>query len=511
MMINIRSAMLKLLKVFNDAVAAQHSFRLYYVCKGEILSQMPFEKYQWISAVWSSYENSEIYSNSDGVENLNNIIISTEFLEVIYLTNIDILEKIGDLHGGFFTKGRLSIDNLDGYIDVVSWFNNNQNSPENLFSVISYIKGKVDQEKAQEKAKNLEEAKDDDSDDRVSDDRVDTRFIWRGGNIYYENEIGDYYSIKDIMYWSYMHGTVQAIRDGRPEPVGNWYQFPFHDDHAKRWLGRGFEGLGICKNLNYCGNSDYAQVTTAYKQYLFEFLGYEELIRIRKTFDKPLIRGPLFERLDGEVPHEGQAYIEGEPANQPWKGFFSISKIGKGVSIIHTTTDWLKVYKDYKDHEEISKSNLLNAGISSTYTVLLVSGNTAYLPHLPAAKATIQIYKGDYEGAAATTLFALGIYATNCILFNYTPKTALVVSTLLLLSSGAYGVYELGHLVYNLFIADNTANEVMNDYIHVCQEYIPNGTMSFKPVCGTFIEGLNETSLEFQMGRFEVFNGTVEV
>ncbi len=173
-------------------------------------------------------------------------------------------------------------------------------------------------------------------------------------------------------------------------------------------------------------------------------------------------------------------------AHQSWRDYISpfikINNIVKGVSVIHTTTDLIKVYKN------ASPSNILNASISSTQTASLFSGHVSYLPYLPAIKASVQVYNGDIKGAVSTVSFAAGFYIVGL----YMPMVATAAGVSLLLISGAYGVYELAHLMLDDNVMQNVNNEPkkpsqedVNDYW--CPEDIPNGTITAKPSCGTFL------------------------
>ncbi|MDZ5762389.1 hypothetical protein Cyrtocomes_00769 [Candidatus Cyrtobacter comes] len=207
------------------------------------------------------------------------------------------------MHGGFFIKGELSIDNLHGYIDLVNWFNKNNDhgGAQDLISIINHIKNKVEAEEAKKQAENLnknvnavscdeensdEESSDEESnDDRIareensdeessdeessdeesSDDLIameemesyelmnakvrsendilnkvqikDSLFSMIMDNMYYVkgdldaikkfsaepkrcNQVAAY-SIRNIMYWSYMHGTAEAIKQGKTNGLGN--------------------------------------------------------------------------------------------------------------------------------------------------------------------------------------------------------------------------------------------------------------------------------------------------
>ncbi|MDZ5762750.1 hypothetical protein Cyrtocomes_01144 [Candidatus Cyrtobacter comes] len=109
---------------------------------------------------------------------------------------------------------------------------------------------------------------------------------------YLDDKVGHH--IQDIKYWALIHRTIKITRDGKvaslgdmDSMLGHWYKFPFYQSKKMMWVTSGFEGLGICKNLNYRGDKLYT-VMNAYNKYsLFELLGYEELIRIRSTF-KPI-------------------------------------------------------------------------------------------------------------------------------------------------------------------------------------------------------------------------------
>ncbi|WP_322497859.1 hypothetical protein [Candidatus Cyrtobacter comes] len=297
--------------------------------------------------------------------------------------------------------------------------------------------------------------------------------------------------------------------------------FPFYHydnpNESMKWLMTGFKGLGICNEVTLGGELVDTNIMDAYKMYLFAFLGYDELINIRKTFppyskDK-IHNDPIDEFL--KLEDERLNILEDELGEGGLGRPSNIFYLVTGVSAIHTTTDWLKVYKDYKDHENVSKfhlrSHLLNAGVSSTHTVLLITGHS--LPQLPAIKTIVQVYNKDYAGAITTSLFTVGFYVVNFMLSKHaSPEAAANTSKMFVAASGIHGIYELGNLVYNLFIVGNP-NEVMNDKTYACPDYIPNGTMGFKPVCWTFIGNLNETktSLIFQLEPFEVFNETVEM
>ncbi len=212
----------------------QSSPKIYrnWICKIEVLSQLPLDKFKLAFEVIASYGK----GFSGG--------LLPKFFTIIQDINLDILDKVSNLHQDFLSGGKFSIDNFEAYIKLAE----NDDIAKRFFPILDGVKAGMG--------------------GHAHGTLVGMQCIC------YKNYI-DSYPIGDIMLWSFIHGSNKK---------GDWYLFPFKEEPSNMWLENGFKSLGICNNLSYRGTSLGKSLTTVYNAYLFGFLGYDELLRIRKTF-----------------------------------------------------------------------------------------------------------------------------------------------------------------------------------------------------------------------------------